>query len=116
MDHLPCAVRGAIKSTLAELRRELEISIVLVSHDPEQARRLGDWVVRLDHKGVLKPGSSGVGGHGSEQQKPGDHTSRAVAAEVVRRRLAPRLALAKPRIEAIVPIQGSAVFQSDSPC
>ncbi len=44
LDH---AARDAIEATLAELRRELEISIVLVSHDPEQARRLGDWVVRL---------------------------------------------------------------------
>ena len=25
-----------------------EISLVLVSHDPEQARRLGDWVVRIE--------------------------------------------------------------------
>ncbi len=40
--------RDAIEATLAELRRALEISIVLVSHDPEQARRLGDWVVRLE--------------------------------------------------------------------
>jgi ABC-type sulfate/molybdate transport systems ATPase subunit len=33
---------------LAELRRELEISVVLVTHDPEQARRLSEWVVRLE--------------------------------------------------------------------
>jgi putative ABC transport system ATP-binding protein len=45
---LDSAARDAIESTLAELRRELEISIVLVSHDPQQARRLGDWVVRLE--------------------------------------------------------------------
>ncbi len=45
LDH---AARDAIEATLAELRRELEISIVLVSHDPEQARRLGDWVVRME--------------------------------------------------------------------
>ena len=42
------AARDAIEATLVQLRRELEISIVLVSHDPEQARRLGDWVVRLE--------------------------------------------------------------------
>jgi putative ABC transport system ATP-binding protein len=40
--------RDAIEATLAELRRELEISLVLVTHDPEQARRLGDWEVRLE--------------------------------------------------------------------
>ena len=40
--------RDAIEATLVQLRRELDLSIVLVSHDPEQARRLGDWVVRLE--------------------------------------------------------------------
>jgi UDP-glucose/iron transport system ATP-binding protein len=40
--------RDAIEGTLVQMRRELDISIVLVSHDPEQARRLGDWVVRLE--------------------------------------------------------------------
>ncbi len=45
LDH---AARDRIEATLAELRRELEISIVFVSHDPEQARRLGDWVVRIE--------------------------------------------------------------------
>ena len=45
LDH---AARDTIEAALAELRRELEISIVLVSHDPEQARRLSDWVLRLE--------------------------------------------------------------------
>ena len=45
LDH---AARDAIEATLAELRRELRISLVVVSHDPEQARRLGEWVVRLE--------------------------------------------------------------------
>jgi putative ABC transport system ATP-binding protein len=45
LDHV---ARDAIEAALAELRRELEISIVLVSHDPEQARRLSDWVLRLE--------------------------------------------------------------------
>jgi putative ABC transport system ATP-binding protein len=45
LDH---AARDKIEAALAELRRELEISIVLVSHDPEQARRLGDWVLQLE--------------------------------------------------------------------
>jgi putative ABC transport system ATP-binding protein len=45
---LDTAARDAIEATLARLRHELEISIVLVSHDPEQARRLGEWVVRLE--------------------------------------------------------------------
>lgn len=45
LDHI---ARDTIEAALAELRRELEISIVLVSHDPEQARRLSDWVLRLE--------------------------------------------------------------------
>lgn len=45
LDH---AARDAIEAALTELRRELEISVVLVTHDPEQARRLSDWVVRLE--------------------------------------------------------------------
>jgi putative ABC transport system ATP-binding protein len=44
LDH---AARDKIEAALAELRRELEISIVLVSHDPEQARRLGDQVLEM---------------------------------------------------------------------
>jgi UDP-glucose/iron transport system ATP-binding protein len=44
LDH---AARDRIEATLAELRRELEISIVLVSHDPEQAHRLGDQVLEM---------------------------------------------------------------------
>jgi putative ABC transport system ATP-binding protein len=44
LDH---AARDRIETALAELRRELEISIVLVSHDPEQARRLGDQVLEM---------------------------------------------------------------------
>jgi putative ABC transport system ATP-binding protein len=53
LDH---SARDAIEATLAELRRVLEISIVLVSHDPEQARRLGDWVVRLEQGRAIETG------------------------------------------------------------
>jgi putative ABC transport system ATP-binding protein len=53
LDH---TTRDAIEATLAELRCELEISIVLVSHDPEQARRLGDWVVRLEQGRAIESG------------------------------------------------------------
>ncbi len=44
LDH---AARDAVEATLAELRRESGLSIVLVSHDPEQARRLGDRVLEM---------------------------------------------------------------------
>jgi putative ABC transport system ATP-binding protein len=53
LDH---ATRDAIEATLADLRRELEISIVLVSHDPEQARRLGNWMVRLERGRAIEAG------------------------------------------------------------
>ena len=58
LDH---AARDAIEATLAELRRELEISLVLVSHDPEQARRLGEWVVRLEDGRAVAAGPAGGG-------------------------------------------------------
>jgi putative ABC transport system ATP-binding protein len=53
LDH---AARDAVEATLAELRRELDISFVVVSHDPEQARRLSDWVVRLEEARVIDAG------------------------------------------------------------
>jgi putative ABC transport system ATP-binding protein len=56
LDH---AARDAIEATLDDLRRELEISIVLVSHDPEQARRLSDWVVRLEDGRATESGPVG---------------------------------------------------------
>ena len=40
----------AVEETLVELRERLGISIVLVTHDIEQARRLADWVVRIDRR------------------------------------------------------------------
>ncbi|MGH2960915.1 MAG: ABC transporter ATP-binding protein [Solirubrobacterales bacterium] len=42
--------RGAVEATLLDLRERVEISIVLVPHDLEQARRMSDWVLRL-HRG-----------------------------------------------------------------
>ncbi len=44
LDH---AARDKIEAALAELRRELEISIVLVSHDPDQARRLTEQIIEM---------------------------------------------------------------------
>jgi ABC-type sulfate/molybdate transport systems ATPase subunit len=50
------AARDAIEETLVHLRREIDVSLVLVSHDPAQARRLGDWVVRIDAGQVKEAG------------------------------------------------------------
>jgi putative ABC transport system ATP-binding protein len=49
--------RDAIEATLAALRRELDISLVLVSHDPDQARRLAERAVRLKAGRVAACGS-----------------------------------------------------------
>jgi len=54
LDH---AARDAIEATLVRLREQLEISLVLVSHDPEQARRLGEWVVRIEAGRVAEQGA-----------------------------------------------------------
>jgi putative ABC transport system ATP-binding protein len=48
--------RDAIEATLASLRERLELSIVLVTHDLEQARRLSEWVVRIDKGRVTEQG------------------------------------------------------------
>ena len=53
---LDAAARDAVEETLARLRREIEVSLVLVSHDPAQARRLGDYVVRIDAGRVAERG------------------------------------------------------------
>jgi UDP-glucose/iron transport system ATP-binding protein len=45
--------REAVERTLIDLRRRLDISLVLVTHDLEQARRLTDSVLRLDHGRVV---------------------------------------------------------------
>jgi putative ABC transport system ATP-binding protein len=48
--------RDAVERTLLHLRREIDASIVLVSHDPAQARRLGDWVLRLEDGQLVESG------------------------------------------------------------
>jgi putative ABC transport system ATP-binding protein len=53
LDHV---ARDAIEATLAKLRRELDISLVLVSHDPEQARRVADRALRLEQGRVVACG------------------------------------------------------------
>ncbi len=49
--------RDAIEATLAGLRAELDISLIVVSHDPEQARRLAERAVRLKTGRVAACGS-----------------------------------------------------------
>jgi putative ABC transport system ATP-binding protein len=56
---LDADARDAIEATLKDLRRRLEISIVLVTHDPEQARRMAEWVVRMDAGRAVAEGPAG---------------------------------------------------------
>lgn len=51
------AARDEVEATLSRLRRELEISLILVSHDPEQARRLGERALRLERGRVMARGA-----------------------------------------------------------
>jgi putative ABC transport system ATP-binding protein len=44
---LDAAARDAIEATLADLRRRLDTSFVVVTHDPGQARRLAERVVKV---------------------------------------------------------------------
>jgi putative ABC transport system ATP-binding protein len=50
------AARDAVEATLADLRQRLEISTVLVTHDLAQARRMADWVVRIEAGRALEEG------------------------------------------------------------
>ncbi|HZA89687.1 MAG TPA: ATP-binding cassette domain-containing protein [Solirubrobacterales bacterium] len=48
--------RGAVEATLVDLRERVDASIVLVTHDLEQARRMSDWVLRLDRGRAVQQG------------------------------------------------------------
>lgn len=42
------AARDAIERTIAHLAGELEVSIVIVTHDLAQASRLAEWILRIE--------------------------------------------------------------------
>ena len=48
----------AVESTLRSLHRRTSISTVIVTHDLEQAKRLAEWVVRIDHGRVVEQGEA----------------------------------------------------------
>jgi putative ABC transport system ATP-binding protein len=50
------AARDAVESTLRRLRARTAISLVVVTHDIEQARRLAEYVVRIDAGRVVAQG------------------------------------------------------------
>jgi ABC-type methionine transport system ATPase subunit len=51
------AARDAVETTLRRLRAKTAISLVLVTHDIEQARRLTEYVVRIDFGHVSAQGA-----------------------------------------------------------
>ena len=53
---LDAGARGAVEATLLDLRERVDVSIVLVTHDLEQARRTSDWVLRLDRGHAVEQG------------------------------------------------------------
>jgi putative ABC transport system ATP-binding protein len=55
---LDASATGAVESTLLDLRERVEVSTVLVTHDPAQARRMADWVLRLDEGRVVGEGQA----------------------------------------------------------
>ncbi len=55
LDH---AATAAIERTLADLRRRLGISTVLVTHDLAQARRMSEWVLRIEAGRAVDQGPS----------------------------------------------------------
>ena len=50
--------RDAVEATLGSLRERTAISLVVVTHDPEQARRLADHAVRIEDGRVVRQGSA----------------------------------------------------------
>jgi len=52
------AARDAVEGTLKSLRARTSISIVVVTHDLEQAKRLAEYVVRIDAGRVVAQGTT----------------------------------------------------------
>jgi ABC-type proline/glycine betaine transport system ATPase subunit len=52
------AARDAVESTLLGLRRRLGLDTVVVTHDLAQARRLSDWLVRIEDGRAVAEGAT----------------------------------------------------------
>jgi putative ABC transport system ATP-binding protein len=55
---LDAAATAAVERTLESLRERTAISIVLVTHNAGQARRLAEWVVRIDEGRAVAEGAA----------------------------------------------------------
>jgi putative ABC transport system ATP-binding protein len=56
---LDAVTTGAVEETLLELAERLEISLVLVTHDLDQARRMSEWLVRIEAGRAVEQGATG---------------------------------------------------------
>ncbi len=72
--------RDSIEQTVADLRERLGASIVIVTHDPAQAARLADWIVRIDSG---QPRRGGPGGGDGAMSSSIDVTVGEVVASLV---------------------------------
>ena len=53
---LDAVTRDAVEETLRELGQRLDLSLVLVTHDLEQAKRMSEWVVRIEAGRAVEQG------------------------------------------------------------
>jgi putative ABC transport system ATP-binding protein len=53
---LDAETTGAVEETLTELRERLGLETVLVTHDLAQARRMSDWLIRIDAGRAIEEG------------------------------------------------------------
>jgi putative ABC transport system ATP-binding protein len=49
--------RDAVEATLRDLRTRLDLATVTVTHDPAQARRLAEWIVRIEAGRAVEQGA-----------------------------------------------------------
>ena len=56
---LDATARDAVEATLRDLRARLDLSTVLVTHDVEQAKRMSEWVVRIEEGRTVAEGPTG---------------------------------------------------------
>jgi len=47
--------RDAVENTLNDLRQRLSAALIIVTHDPAQARRLSDRIVTLESGRISQP-------------------------------------------------------------
>ena len=54
---LDAEARDAVEATLTDLRIRLDLATVTVTHDPAQARRLAEWIVRVEAGRAVEQGT-----------------------------------------------------------